>query len=166
MQERISCYLPKRPWTIIQVTSVHQDSNEYSEIQQSSVGNFLILMFPENNSTRVPSMAALSPLLENLLCVTYHKLYQNFLAEPVMQLWWLISLLNHKICLLYLLRSSVLYLCIEHFIQETNLLLYYLWQGQTFFLCLCTEHFYWLFPANRILHSFTHRKDDDVYMRK
>lgn len=110
MQERISCYLPKRPWTIIQVTSVHQDSNEYSEIQQSSVGNFLILMFPENNSTRVPSMAALSPLLENLLCVTYHKLYQNFLAEPVMQLWWLISLLNHKICLLYLLKQCFVFM--------------------------------------------------------
>lgn len=105
-QEWISCYLPKRPWTIVQVTSVHQDSNECSEIQQSSVGHFLILVFLENNNTHVPSTAALSPLLENLLSVTYHKLYQNFLAEPVMQLWWLISLFNHKISLLYL-REAV-----------------------------------------------------------
>lgn len=35
--------LPNSPWTAIQVTSVHQDSDECSEIQQSSVENFLIL---------------------------------------------------------------------------------------------------------------------------
>lgn len=39
-----SFLLPSQsPWAAVQVTSVHQDSNEHSEIQQSSVENFLIL---------------------------------------------------------------------------------------------------------------------------
>lgn len=50
------------------------------------------LLFLENNSTHVPSMAPVSPLLENLLHITCHEPYQKFLVEPGMQLRWLTSL--------------------------------------------------------------------------
>lgn len=62
-------------------------------------------LFLENNSTHIPSMAPVSPLLENLVRVTYHKLYQKLLAEPGMQLRWLTSL--------YLIISFLYYICWE-----------------------------------------------------
>lgn len=86
-----------------------------------------ILFFLENNSTHIPSMAPVSPLLENLLHNLPQAVTQVSSRDRNAAAMVYVPLFHNKISLLNLLRSRVLYLCTEHFNHKTILLLYNLW---------------------------------------